>query len=194
MLRAAGGRATSPAWMYRRAASASYNATLSSAVRASRGRQSSKRYDATTYLVPQWSLRADHDVLLLVEGGGMIDPITAEIRQCRARVCQDEEMGIALRSSADPPNIKETPRPFVRAIDRDGRSISHKRSTFPFTWGSLPRGLKRMLEIVERVVCGASTRVRCGLPPIPASRARISTTSRCCPDLRSRAVGGICRE
>ena len=78
----------------------------------------------------------------------MIDPITAEIVNA-ALVYASEEMGLALRNSAYSPNIKERLDHSCALFDRDGRLIAQAEH-IPVHLGSLPWGLKRMLEIVER--------------------------------------------
>jgi len=128
--------------------------------------------------------------VLRLESGEVIDPITAEIINA-ALVYASEEMGLALRNSAYSPNIKERLDHSCALFDRHGRLIAQAEH-IPVHLGSLPWGLKRMLEIVEREHGG----VREGemwVANDPYVTARISTTSRCCarssiagswPDLR----------
>ncbi len=78
----------------------------------------------------------------------MIDPITAEIVNA-ALVYASEEMGLALRNSAYSPNIKERLDHSCALFDRDGRLIAQAEH-IPVHLGSLPWGLKKMLEIVAR--------------------------------------------
>jgi len=78
----------------------------------------------------------------------MIDPITAEIVNA-ALVYASEEMGLAVRNSAYSPNIKERLDHSCALFDRRGRLIAQAEH-IPVHLGSLPWGLKRMLEIVER--------------------------------------------
>jgi N-methylhydantoinase B len=78
----------------------------------------------------------------------MIDPITVEIVKS-ALVYAAEEMGIAVRNSAYSPNIKERLDHSCALFDRFGRLIAQAEH-IPVHLGSLPWGLRRMLEIVER--------------------------------------------
>lgn len=78
----------------------------------------------------------------------MIDPITAEIVKS-ALVYAGEEMGIAVRDSAYSPNIKERLDHSCALFDRHGRLIAQAEH-IPVHLGSLPWGLKRMLESIER--------------------------------------------
>jgi N-methylhydantoinase B len=78
----------------------------------------------------------------------VIDPITAEIVNA-ALVYASEEMGLALRNSAYSPNIKERLDHSCALFDRDGRLIAQAEH-IPVHLGSLPWGLKKMLEIVVR--------------------------------------------
>jgi N-methylhydantoinase B len=82
------------------------------------------------------------------EGGGVIDPITAEI-VIAALAYASEEMGLAVRNTAYSPNIKERLDHSCALFDRHGRLIAQAEH-IPVHLGSLPWGLKRMLEIVER--------------------------------------------
>ena len=103
----------------------------------------------------------------------MTDPITSEIVNA-ALVYASEEMGLALRDSAYSPNIKERLDHSCALFDRDGRLIAQAEH-IPVHLGSLPWGLKRMLEIVAREYGG----VREGemwVANDPYLRARISTT------------------
>ncbi|MFY9719616.1 MAG: hydantoinase B/oxoprolinase family protein [Candidatus Cybelea sp.] len=84
----------------------------------------------------------------------MIDPITAEIVKS-ALVYAGEEMGIAVRDSAYSPNIKERLDHSCALFDRHGRLIAQAEH-IPVHLGSLPWGLKRMLEIIERDYGGVS--------------------------------------
>ncbi len=79
---------------------------------------------------------------------GVIDPITAEIVK-GALVYAGEEMGIAVRDSAYSPNIKERLDHSCALFDRRGRLIAQAEH-IPVHLGSLPWGLRRMLEIIER--------------------------------------------
>ena len=78
----------------------------------------------------------------------MIDPITAEIVKS-ALVYAGEEMGIAVRNSAYSPNIKERLDHSCALFDRHGRLIAQAEH-IPVHLGSLPWGLKRTLESIER--------------------------------------------
>ena len=78
----------------------------------------------------------------------MTDPITTEIIKS-ALVYASEEMGIAVRNSAYSPNIKERLDHSCALFDRFGRLIAQAEH-IPVHLGSLPWGLQRMLEIVER--------------------------------------------
>jgi len=78
----------------------------------------------------------------------MIDPITAEIIKS-ALVYAAEEMGIAVRNAAYSPNIKERLDHSCALFDRFGRLIAQAEH-IPVHLGSLPWGLRRMIEMVER--------------------------------------------
>ena len=78
----------------------------------------------------------------------MIDPIVAEIVSA-ALVYASEEMGLAVRNSAYSPNIKERLDHSCALFDRDGRLIAQAEH-IPVHLGSLPWGLKRMLDIIAR--------------------------------------------
>ncbi|HEV3092269.1 MAG TPA: hydantoinase B/oxoprolinase family protein [Candidatus Cybelea sp.] len=83
----------------------------------------------------------------------MNDPITVEIVK-NALAYASEEMGIAVRNSAYSPNIKERLDHSCALFDRFGRLIAQAEH-IPVHLGSLPWGLKRMIEIVEREYGGA---------------------------------------
>jgi N-methylhydantoinase B len=78
----------------------------------------------------------------------VIDPITAEVIK-NALVYASEEMGIAVRNAAYSPNIKERLDHSCALFDRFGRLIAQAEH-IPVHLGSLPWGLERMLEIIER--------------------------------------------
>lgn len=78
----------------------------------------------------------------------MTDLITIEVIK-NALVYAAEEMGIAVRNAAYSPNIKERLDHSCALFDRFGRLIAQAEH-IPVHLGSLPWGLKRMLEIVER--------------------------------------------
>jgi N-methylhydantoinase B len=78
----------------------------------------------------------------------MIDPFTAQIVNA-ALVYASEEMGLAVRNSAYSPNIKERLDHSCALFDRHGRLIAQAEH-IPVHLGSLPWGLKRMLDIVGR--------------------------------------------
>ncbi|MBV8724413.1 MAG: hydantoinase B/oxoprolinase family protein [Candidatus Eremiobacteraeota bacterium] len=78
----------------------------------------------------------------------MMDRISAEIVK-NALVYAGEEMGLAVRNSAYSPNIKERLDHSCALFDRFGRLIAQAEH-IPVHLGSLPWGLRRMLEIVER--------------------------------------------
>jgi len=65
-----------------------------------------------------------------------------------------EEMGIAVRNAAYSPNIKERLDHSCALFDRFGRLIAQAEH-IPVHLGSLPWGLRRMLEIIERDYGGA---------------------------------------
>ncbi len=83
----------------------------------------------------------------------MIDPITAEVVKS-ALVYASEEMGIAVRNSAYSPNIKERLDHSCALFDRRGRLIAQAEH-IPVHLGSLPWGLRRMIDIIEREYGGA---------------------------------------
>ncbi|MGB8627055.1 MAG: hydantoinase B/oxoprolinase family protein, partial [Candidatus Cybelea sp.] len=78
----------------------------------------------------------------------MIDPITVEIVKA-ALVYAGEEMGITVRNSAYSPNIKERLDHSCALFDRFGRLIAQAEH-IPVHLGSLPWGLKRVLELIGR--------------------------------------------
>ena len=77
-----------------------------------------------------------------------MDPIAAEIVK-NALVYASEEMGIAVRNSAYSPNVKERLDHSCALFDRSGRLVAQAEH-IPVHLGSLPWGLRRMLDIVER--------------------------------------------
>ena len=78
----------------------------------------------------------------------MIDRVTAAVIQ-NALVYASEEMGIAVRNSAYSPNVKERLDHSCALFDRSGRLIAQAEH-IPVHLGSLPWGLARILEAVER--------------------------------------------
>jgi N-methylhydantoinase B len=82
----------------------------------------------------------------------MNDPITVEIIKS-ALVYAAEEMGLALRNAAYSPNIKERLDHSCALFDRYGRLIAQAEH-IPVHLGSLPWGLRRMLDVVERAYGG----------------------------------------
>jgi N-methylhydantoinase B len=78
----------------------------------------------------------------------MIDRVTVEIVK-NALVYASEEMGIAVRNSAYSPNIKERLDHSCALFDRFGRLIAQAEH-IPVHLGSLPWGLRRMLELIDR--------------------------------------------
>jgi N-methylhydantoinase B len=76
------------------------------------------------------------------------DPITAEVIKS-ALLYAGEEMGLAVRNSAYSPNIKERLDHSCALFDRRGRLIAQAEH-IPVHLGSLPWGLRRMLEEIER--------------------------------------------
>ena len=78
----------------------------------------------------------------------MTDRITAEVIK-NALVYAAEEMGIAVRNAAYSPNIKERLDHSCALFDRFGRMIAQAEH-IPVHLGSLPWGLRRMLDIIER--------------------------------------------
>ena len=83
----------------------------------------------------------------------MTDPVTTEVIK-NALVYAAEEMGIAVRNAAYSPNIKERLDHSCAFFDRFGRLIAQAEH-IPVHLGSLPWGLRRMLEVVEREYGGA---------------------------------------
>lgn len=86
----------------------------------------------------------------------MSDRITAEVIK-NSLVYAAEEMGIAVRNSAYSPNIKERLDHSCALFDRYGRLVAQAEH-IPVHLGSLPWGLRRMIEIVERAYGGARER------------------------------------
>jgi N-methylhydantoinase B len=78
----------------------------------------------------------------------MTDPIAAEIVKS-ALVYAAEEMGIAVRNAAYSPNIKERLDHSCALFDRFGRLIAQAEH-IPVHLGSLPWGLRRIIETVEQ--------------------------------------------
>lgn len=78
----------------------------------------------------------------------MIDRITAEVLKS-GLIYAAEEMGLAVRNAAYSPNIKERLDHSCALFDRRGRLIAQAEH-IPVHLGSLPWGLRRMIEIVER--------------------------------------------
>ena len=78
----------------------------------------------------------------------MIDPITLEVIK-NALVYASEEMGLAVRNAAYSPNIKERLDHSCALFDGSARLIAQAEH-IPVHLGSLPWGLKRMLETIER--------------------------------------------
>jgi N-methylhydantoinase B len=76
------------------------------------------------------------------------DPITIEVVKS-ALVYASEEMGIAVRNSAYSPNIKERLDHSCALFDARGRLIAQAEH-IPVHLGSLPWGLRRMLETIEQ--------------------------------------------
>src|SRR5215469_10508216 len=81
-------------------------------------------------------------------GAIVIDPIVVEVIKS-ALVYASEEMGIAVRNSAYSPNIKERLDHSCALFDAKGRLIAQAEH-IPVHLGSLPWGLKRMLETIEQ--------------------------------------------
>ena len=77
-----------------------------------------------------------------------MDPIVPELI-CSALLYASEEMGIAVRNSAYSPNIKERLDHSCALFDARGRLIAQAEH-IPVHLGSLPWGLKRTLEEIER--------------------------------------------
>src|SRR5271166_6630986 len=82
------------------------------------------------------------------EGHPRIDAIATEVIRA-SLIYASEEMGIAVRNAAYSPNIKERLDHSCALFDRHGRLIAQAEH-IPVHLGSLPWGLKRMLEIIER--------------------------------------------
>jgi N-methylhydantoinase B len=78
----------------------------------------------------------------------MSDPVTIEVIK-GALVYASEEMGIAVRNSAYSPNIKERLDHSCALFDRRARLIAQAEH-IPVHLGSLPWGLRRMIETIER--------------------------------------------
>jgi N-methylhydantoinase B len=78
----------------------------------------------------------------------VIDRITAEVIK-NALIYASEEMGLAVRNAAYSPNIKERLDHSCALFDRFGRLIAQAEH-IPVHLGSLPWGLQRMLEVIER--------------------------------------------
>jgi N-methylhydantoinase B len=76
------------------------------------------------------------------------DPVTAEVIKS-ALVYASEEMGIAVRNSAYSPNIKERLDHSCALFDCKARLIAQAEH-IPVHLGSLPWGLRRMIETIER--------------------------------------------
>ena len=112
-------------------------------------------YDSTTYIAPDWSGAVDGRSARAAARNedAMTDPITTEVIK-NALVYATEEMGIAVRNAAYSPNIKERLDHSCALFDRFGRLIAQAEH-IPVHLGSLPWGLQRMLEIVEREYGGA---------------------------------------
>ncbi len=81
-------------------------------------------------------------------GATVTDPITVEVIKS-ALAYAAEEMGIAVRNAAYSPNIKERLDHSCALFDRYGRLIAQAEH-IPVHLGSLPWGLRHMLEIVDR--------------------------------------------
>ena len=76
------------------------------------------------------------------------NPIVSEIIRSSLTFCS-EEMGIALRNSAYSPNIKDRMDHSCAIMDPHGRLLAQAEH-IPVHLGSLPWGLKKTLEYVER--------------------------------------------
>lgn len=76
------------------------------------------------------------------------NPIVSEIIRSSLTFCS-EEMGIALRNSAYSPNIKDRMDHSCAIMDPHGRFLAQAEH-IPVHLGSLPWGLKKTLEYVER--------------------------------------------
>ncbi|HET9393352.1 MAG TPA: hydantoinase B/oxoprolinase family protein [Candidatus Rubrimentiphilum sp.] len=77
-----------------------------------------------------------------------IDPITVEVIKS-SLIYASEEMGIAVRNSAYSPNIKERLDHSCALFDSRARLIAQAEH-IPVHLGSLPWGLRRTLETIER--------------------------------------------
>ncbi len=77
-----------------------------------------------------------------------LDPITVEVIKS-SLIYASEEMGVAVRNSAYSPNIKERLDHSCALFDRQARLIAQAEH-IPVHLGSLPWGLRRTLETVER--------------------------------------------
>jgi len=77
-----------------------------------------------------------------------MDPIVAEIIKSSLTYAS-EEMGIALRNSAYSPNIKDRMDHSCAILDSQGRLIAQAEH-IPVHLGSLPWGLKKTLEYIEK--------------------------------------------
>ena len=83
-----------------------------------------------------------------------LDPVTTEIIRS-ALVYASEEMGIAVRNSAYSPNIKERLDHSCALFDSKARLIAQAEH-IPVHLGSLPWGLRRTLEVIDRERGGVS--------------------------------------
>src|SRR5437667_11732688 len=77
-----------------------------------------------------------------------IDPITVEVIKS-SLIYASEEMGIAVRNSAYSPNIKERLDHSCALFDSRARLVAQAEH-IPVHLGSLPWGLARTLETIER--------------------------------------------
>ena len=77
-----------------------------------------------------------------------VNPIVSEIIKSSLTFCS-EEMGVALRNSAYSPNIKDRMDHSCAILDSGGRLLAQAEH-IPVHLGSLPWGLKKTLEYVER--------------------------------------------
>jgi N-methylhydantoinase B len=82
------------------------------------------------------------------------DPITTEVIKS-ALIYAAQEMGIAVRNAAYSPNIKERLDHSCALFDRCGRLVAQAEH-IPVHLGSLPWGLRRMLDLIEREHGGVS--------------------------------------
>src|SRR5947209_19739162 len=80
-----------------------------------------------------------------------IDPITVEVIKS-SLIYASEEMGIAVRNSAYSPNIKERLDHSCALFDAQKRLVAQAEH-IPVHLGSLPWGLRRTLEVIEKE-CG----------------------------------------